>query len=85
MTPRLNHYKADIVKVREVFGQVNYAEAFGNKRVNKKWGIFTENYYKIMKIYVPTYKNRPGCIKPKWINYRIRIVDMQKARRMEKV
>ena len=71
LSPKLNYHKADKVKMRELFGQVNWEEAFANKGVNEKWDIFIDNYNRIVKICVPTYKNRPGCIKPKWMNRRV--------------
>lgn len=78
LTPRLNYHKADTMKMREMFDQVNWEEAFVDKSVDEKWNVFVDNYNRIVKMCVPTYKNKPGCIRAKWMNCRLEMLIRRK-------
>lgn len=40
----LNYHKADFDRMRDLFCQFDWEEAFSNKLVKEKWNVFIENY-----------------------------------------
>lgn len=77
-TWRLNYHKADKEKMRDLFSQMDWKHMFRDKAASEKWESFREEYNRIVKMCVPTYRRRQGFIKAKWINRRVQMLIKKK-------
>ena len=55
---KLNFYKADKEKMRNLLWEVDWNENMKNKTVSQKWDIFREHYDRVVKLCVPTRRQR---------------------------
>lgn len=68
---KLNYHKADVVRMKNLFNEVNRTELLANKTNNEKWNLFLETYRKFINSCVPFYRSESAYTKPKWMNRRI--------------
>ncbi|XP_076038458.1 uncharacterized protein LOC143023740 [Oratosquilla oratoria] len=70
-TMKLNYHKADKMKMKHLFGEIEWKELLRGKTTGEKWNTFKEKYNQIIKECVPTYKAPSKSRKPKWMTRRV--------------